>query len=366
MRLHNSFLAMLAAAGCGLALALVAAATPPAPGVEARTDAFCEVVPAIPADSVPDNAIIIGWDGAQREHVQQCLSRDELPYLATLCHAGSLHKIDIAERTETKPGFAQIITGCSAKLNLVVSDGEFQPVPAGLSIFERAEAALGDANIATLMVAGKSANLGNAAPEKILLDKDGVWPAAGCGAAGRYAWRAKRKQGKIVEEGGAKYLVIPGEPYYNTARALDYFKNNLGDCDGVGAEALRVVKANATGRFLLFIQFKDPDVAGHSYGENSRAYSRAIQDCDAWLGRIMAELKRLGIDGRTAVYVTADHGFDEGKRHHWNAPYVFLATNDRGVKHGGMRTDITPTVLERLGVDLSKSEFPLTGKPLTR
>ena len=42
------------------------------------------VPPLIGASDRPQNIILFGWDGAQREHVQQCLERGELPTLAKL------------------------------------------------------------------------------------------------------------------------------------------------------------------------------------------------------------------------------------------------------------------------------------------
>ena len=66
------------------------------------------------------------------------------------------------------------------------------------------------------------------------------------------------------------------------------------------------------------------------------------------------------------IYITADHGFDEGKKTHKDAPYVFLATNDKEVKYSGTRADITPTIYDRLGIDIKKFVPPLDGKPLTK
>jgi hypothetical protein len=64
------------------------------------------------------------------------------------------------------------------------------------------------------------------------------------------------------------------------------------------------------------------------------------------------------------IYVTADHGFDVGGKGHHKAPYVFLGTNDKQVSRNGTRADITPTVLDRLGVDLAKIDPPLDGESL--
>ena len=45
--------------------------------------------------------------------------------------------------------------------------------------------------------------------------------------------------------------------------------------------------------------------------------------------------------------------------------FVFLATNDSTVIRRGYRIDIAPTILKRLGVDLSQLEPPVDGHPLT-
>ena len=108
------------------------------------------------------------------------------------------------------------------------------------------------------------------------------------------------------------------------------------------------------------------DAAGHRFGENSKEYNDALISNDLWTGRIIAKLKELGLYDKTLVYVTADHGFNEGQKGHSYAPYIFLATNDPLVKRAGMRQDIAPTILDRFGIDLGKLEPPLDGEPLTK
>jgi hypothetical protein len=320
--------------------------------------------PAIAAGQTPYNIVLIGWDAAQREHVQQCLSRGELPNLAALGKTGALVDIDIAEKTDTKAGWSQILTGYSAAVTGVYSNSKYQPIPAGYSLFERAEKFFGPANVATLAVIGKSGHVDNNPPVRIELGPKGLLPAGGLGKLTKKAWRQLRASGKVEEEGGKKYLVVPGKPYYLTQNGMDMFQNGLHENAKVGARALEVLRENKDRRFVIFIHFAEVDANGHKFGENSKEYNDALIDCDAWLGKIEAELGKLGIDGKTAVYVTADHGFDEGAKQHKNAPYVFLATNDRAVTHKGTRADITPMILKRLGIELGKIDPPLTGKPL--
>jgi hypothetical protein len=59
----------------------------------------------------------------------------------------------------------------------------------------------------------------------------------------------------------------------------------------------------------------------------------------------------LGIADETLIYIVTDHGFDEGKSVHLNAPYTFLATNDPLVIRSGDRKDPAATFLERMGIN---------------
>jgi len=86
---------------------------------------------------------------------------------------------------------------------------------------------------------------------------------------------------------------------------------------------------------------------------------------DLWTGKIMEKLKELGLYDKTLIYVTADHGFDEGQTTHRDAPYVFLGTNDPKVTRRGERADVAPTILARFGLNLGGFEPALDGQPLT-
>ncbi|MBM4034338.1 MAG: hypothetical protein FJ291_21545 [Planctomycetes bacterium] len=85
-------------------------------------------------------------------------------------------------------------------------------------------------------------------------------------------------------------------------------------------------------------------------------------------------LKRLAtegvmIDDKTLVYVTPDHGFNEGQKGHSKAPHIFLATNDKRLQKGlapATRTDIPVTIMSRFGLDLAKLQLPMAGRVLTK
>jgi len=311
---------------------------------------------AIGKNEKPRNIILIGWDGAQRNHIKECLSRNELPNLKQLSSEGALVAIDVIRTTDTKAGWTQILTGYEPEITGVYSNGRYQPIPKGYSVFERLENFFGPDNIATVAVIAKKEHIDSDGPQKIPIDEEKE--------------RKKMKQGKKQEEGtivvedGVKYRVIHGKPYFYTKDGMDVFINGLEQ--GSAREAMGFLDKYKDKPFFFFVHFAAPDHLGHKYGENSKEYNDALISCDEWTGKIMQKLKDLKLYDKTLIYVTADHGFDEGEKGHSDAPYVFLATNDPKVVRRGMRVDITPTILDRFGLDLSKIQPPLDGHPLTK
>ncbi|MHC4223778.1 MAG: alkaline phosphatase family protein [Planctomycetota bacterium] len=316
-------------------------------------------VPAWAGGETPRNVILIGWDGAQRDHLHECLAREELPHLKKLGEEGAFVEIDIEGTTDTKAGWAQILTGYLPEVTGVYSNRRYQPIPKGLTIFERLEAHYGPDNIVTLAVIGKKGNVDGDGPKKIRVKE-------GKAAKKKGKKRRRKPEGKIVEEDGVKYRVVPGKPYFHSKEGMDLFENGLKLDHIVGDRALRLIEDHKERRFFLFVHFAEVDHSGHKQGENSEEYTNALISNDYWTGRILAKLHQLNLHDKTLVYVTADHGFDEGKKAHKNAPSVFLATNDKRVTRGGLRQDIAPTIYERLGLDPAKFEPPLDGRPLTR
>jgi len=283
------------------------------------------------SETRPDqrNAILISWDGALREHVRSDLGRKELPHLARLASEGALVDIDVTgHQTDTKSGHAQMLTGYDPKLTGVYSNGNFNPIPAGYSIFERLQQAFGKKSMTTIMLTGKDHNLGSRGP-----------------SAGGH-----------------------GEPYFLVRPNITVWDGDqLRPARTIAEKAIGYIDTYAgKGRFILFIHFPDIDLGGHRYGEGSDDYQRALVECDQLLGRILDELKNKGVDDRTLVYVSADHGFDVGTTHHGNATHIFLATNDPKVARNGEQRDITPTILSAMGVTLSTITPPLPGKLLSK
>ena len=266
----------------------------------------------------PRNIILIGWDGAQRDHVNECLNRGELPNIEQLGSEGAMVEIYMDTQTDTSAGWAEILTGYGPNVTSAYGNTAFGVIPRGYTIFERLEQYFGSENFVTVMVAGKDRNTG----------------------------------GEM------------GQLYYKSKESMDVFINGLHEDEEVGAEALLLLEKYKDEPFFFFIHEAEVDEKGHWYGENSKQYNDALIYADEWTGRIMDKLKELNIYDDTLIYVTSDHGFNEGKTHHMYAPYVFLATNDPAVVRGGMRVDITPTLLMRFGMDLDEMTPPLNGSSL--
>ncbi|MBN1124323.1 MAG: alkaline phosphatase family protein [Sedimentisphaerales bacterium] len=312
----------------------------------------------------PRNVILIGWDGAQREHVQQCLARKELPNLQRLIDQGTMVNIDIEGKTDTKAGWSQILTGYYPQVTGVFSNARFQPIPKGYSLFERLEERFGKDDFVTVAVIGKRAHCGEIRPpEKITYAQ---WEKRNSKKKAVQSGTTKKPAGKVVTVDGVKYVDFPGSPYYNMYAALEVWEYGLMKDEAVGKRVLELLDTYKNKPFFFFVHFAEVDHSGHQKGENSREYNDALISNDLWTGRIIDKLKDLGLADKTTIYITADHGFNEDKKGHSFAPYVFLATNDKKVSRDGRRQDVAPTIYEAFGVDVSAMNPRLDGLSLTK
>ncbi|HUV03841.1 MAG TPA: alkaline phosphatase family protein [Armatimonadota bacterium] len=324
--------------------------------------AFC-FDPSVPA--AERNAILFSWDAAQREHVNECLARNELPNLAALIAEGKMVNIDIIGHvTDTKSGHTQMLTGYDPAITGVYGNNRFKAIPEGLTIFERLEKAFGDENIVTIMLTGKDHHIGSAlpaAPEVIEEAKEEL----------KALQAQKDSEPKKLEASrqGLNTIILntDGEPWYLVKHNFDFWDGDKSRIHtAVGRLMISYLHQFGKQRLFAFFHFSDPDHVGHKYGENSSEYNDAIIACDMWLGRAVKKLKDLGVYDKTMIFVTADHGLDEGKTSHNNAPSVFLASDVTSLSKNGDQRDIVPTILTEMGVDISKIQPKYTGTLLTR
>jgi len=322
----------------------------------------------------PRNIILVGWDGAQRDHVKECFQRGELPTLKRLADEGIWLDVEVKGTTDTKAGWTEILTGYGPAITGVYSNGRYRAAPKGLSIFERLEEHFGPDKFVTVAVIGKKTHCGEInPPKKTRLDAEDEAPPAQDKGKGRKggarAGAAAKAKGEIVEENGVKYRVFGGSPYYHMHFALDVWDFGLIQDPRVGTRTIELLEKYKDKPFFFFVHFAEVDIKGHKHGENSKEYNDQLISNDTWTGKILEKLKELKLDDQTLVYVTADHGFDEGLKSHRRAPHVFLVTNDKKVVQGGVaasRADVPVTIMDRFGLDVAKYNPPLTGKSLLR
>jgi hypothetical protein len=350
------------------------------------------------------NVILVGWDGAQKRKVDEMLADGTLPNLHRLIEEGGLAATEVTTgATETKPGWTEILTGRSADLLGIESNEVYKPILKGGTIFEILRKRFG-AGISLVFIGGKSNNLGDRGPHEICInclsrmppnaDKTYYWdkalirpgtltlcdlprrwmPLEGSrdndkGKALNRPSRGLPREGEPDENevkalNPRRWVPREGEPYFNAVKALDLHRIGLGSAENVGKEALSALDRYHGSRFFAFFHFEDPDEQGHRHGSDSKEYGGAIRNADFWLGSIVEKLKARGIYDRTAIFVTTDHGMDEDSDTHRCAPHTFLATNLKRPLRAGDRKDVTPTLLQAVGIDPAGISPKLDGQSL--
>jgi hypothetical protein len=302
------------------------------------------------------NVILVGWDGTDRDILTGLLQAGKLPNLKMIALTGSFIKTEITTgKTQTKPGWAEILTGYSSKTVGVINNRvNYQPIPKGYTIFERLKKAFKKDGIATIFLAGKRPNLGARGPHR-------VWASGP-----REYWDREDVWGKLKPPPPANEIIsYAGEPYFLTKASLDVYQNGLGISDVVVKKTVENIRKFNKSRFFLFCHFGEPDDIGHLFKGGSAEYIHSIEHNDLCLGMIISALKDCGIYEKTLIYVTTDHGFKKNGSTHYYEPHTFLATNDPKVtRDTGDRKDITPTILSRYGIDLAAITPALEGASL--
>jgi Type I phosphodiesterase / nucleotide pyrophosphatase len=293
------------------------------------------------------NVILLGWDGVQRDHLLDLMDRKLMPNLSSFVEEGRMVNITVTDHaTDTKAGWTQILTGYKWwRTGVFDNIFWFKSVPAGYTIPERLENIYGKDNIVTAFIKGKVNHM-------------------------------ETVNGTNTAQMGTPWSIYTNDAIFsNLPSELDvinsgypdngaYNDNNDRYADVIGPVTLQFLQNNANNHFFAFIHFSDPDHIGHAFGEDSVEYEDAIKTCDDWLGQILTTLNTFNITQNTLIYITSDHGMDEGTTSHSFAPYIFLATNDQNVVRNGDEVDIAPTVYYGLGLWNQIFNPGLDGYPL--
>ncbi|MFH0939996.1 MAG: alkaline phosphatase family protein [Planctomycetota bacterium] len=266
------------------------------------------------AVGVPQNVILISWDGLDRSVVKELLEKEKLPNLAALIKEGSRQDIDVkGHRTVTKPGHAEMLTGLAAEITGVYTNAEYRPIPEGYSIFEKLQKEFGGLDkIRCFMVTGKLAHVGGRGPDEITEKNKKN--------------KKDKKARKIAKEKNiteappgaddAPKDAKEGEPFFLTKKNLDVFDAQQRNAEQTGPLCMKYLNKYKDPRYMAFLHFSDPDHAGHAHGSDSEEYRTAAVKCDIWLGKIVEWLKQETLYEKTIIYVMTDHGFNQNSHNH--------------------------------------------------
>jgi hypothetical protein len=329
----------------------------------------------------------------QYEHLKECLSRKELPNLQKIIDSGSFISMWVYHVTDTKAGHSEMLSGYPPEVTGVYSNSNFKPVPDGYSIFSRLETAYGDDNIITVMLTGKSHHVGSLGPNETgavqtlprqqqtvlirrisnLLQLDSAQVTLlrqrlpqlrtllntiqQSDSAQALRLRQQLQQARARQDTTRQNPTVEnssGEPWFFEKQNMDVWDGDKQrNAEIVGPQAVSYLDQYKDKRFFMFFHFSDPDTKGHQFGENSQEYTNAIILCDTWLGKIVDDLKKNKIYDNTMIYVTTDHGFNEGTTGHNFDPDIWLVSTDKGLFGPGAQGDIIPTVLTRFDINIT-------------
>lgn len=295
------------------------------------------VSPILSSPQISDTSILlICWDGVKRDHLFSLISQGRVPNAARLVSEGGIVNMTVeGHATETTPGHVEMLTGYPSNVTGAYTNLDYSVIPANLTVFERLEARFGAEGIVTVMLTGKPLVV------EYITDPS---------------------QYEVFN-----WTMNASHPFYNARSSVDFLDLNRANASVVGAKALDYIEDSKGERSFIFIHFREPDYAGHNSGENSAEYDEAIVECDRWLGTLVAALESLGTYDETVIYVTTDHGFDEGGYGHSYAPDIWLLTNDPDIdtSMAAHQGDLVPTAFAKFGIDPASFSPVLPGKPLT-
>lgn len=282
-------------------------------------------VAARSANAAPTRVVVFLWDGTQRAHMLQMYDAGQLPRLRSMVLAGGSLRTDLVidtttclpgsgdgYDTETGPANSAIVTGYGYPDQANQDNSAPNPIPATRTFFERVKVAY--PTVVTGLITSKHYEF---------------WPHVPLSTA---------------RAGGGC------DPPIDVWYANDVSNATLAD------QAIAFLQGHATSPFFVYVHFEQPDETGHAAGENSPAYSAALASDDAETGRVLDTLTTLGLTD-TTVFVTTDHGFNEGATGHEicndDDKNVWIATNRCHVVAAtvpGHQTGIAPTLFDVYGM----------------
>lgn len=322
---------------------------------------FSVLYPSENPNDVKNNVILIVWDGCQRAHLLEMLDSGDLPFLQSFINEGDyvdmelrdVNRFDDGHKTNTKAGHATMLTGYGYSVHGVMANVKFDPVPDGLTVFERLE--LVDESIETLFIGSKrNVNVYNDLQRTFLVDGIEVPTIV-------VIPHPEFNETRIIYYGDDR----PAGVFHNMRFDLDFLfcKDDLklGNATDIAIEQLA---KNVEDQFFMFLHYKYPDRKGHAKGENSPSYSNSLIELTIELNRLTTTLKNLGIYDRTFIFITTDHGFDEGTKYHYDDPYIWFIANRKLTGELTWQVDVTPTIYDAMNINWTVFTPVIEGRSL--
>jgi len=259
-----------------------------------------------------------------------------MPNAVRLVSEGGIMNLTVDDHiTETTPGHVEMLTGYPPNITGAYSNLQYSIIPSNLTVFERLKGYFGKNEISTVMLTGKP----------LIIE-----------------YITDPSQLEVIN-----WTMNETHPFYTARSSIDSLDLNRANASVVGSKAVAYFGLYKDIKSFMFIHFRDPDNAGHDFGENSEEYDAAIVECDCWLGTMLSTLQSLGTYNRTIIYVMTDHGFNEGEHGHSYAPDIWLITNDPCINSSitGYQSDIAPTIYAKFGIDSASFSPQLPGRSLT-
>lgn len=251
------------------------------------------------------------WDGTEWTKICKLYDAGKVPNVESIGQLFRLNCItecfspcdcdDCCMKTVTKPQHATMLTGLLADKHGVFSNGCYQRIPNGLTVYERIE--FSDGKIKTAHISSKPKNFG------------------------------KPTFGNIIED-------------------VDHFVARDMSPKVAADIAIQLIHAWRKRDFFIVCHFKKPDTTGHKHGVDSEGYEEAILQCDRQLGRILALLAYDDLIDDTQIYILSDHGFGTPKpRGHKDAPNTFIISNDEDLTENIYMDKVAGFLLSNFGLE---------------
>ncbi len=146
---------------------------------------------------------------------------------------------------------------------------------------------------------------------------------------------------EVFEEAGLPCAIVGEDPIlggYSATYSTNYYSHPQAE-EHFMTLAIDLLRENDF--YFVTVYNPVPDHMGHQYGHSSPEYREAIEDVDYHIGRLVENLKELGVYEDTLIVITPDHGMT-GRSHgsgYATDMRVFSVWHGPGVKENYQMVD---------------------------